>query len=68
MDRDVPIAIFRLNYRAGTARSTLAGVENLLVFDMSGMIQAKRAFVDFAGFCSHCLAVAGVVEWQTQRT
>ena len=50
------------------SRSTLADVENLLMFDMHGGIQAKRAFVDFAGFSSHSFRVAGVVEWQTHRT
>jgi hypothetical protein len=31
VDRDVPIAIAVVEYRAGTARSTFADVENLLV-------------------------------------
>jgi hypothetical protein len=35
VDRDVPIAIARLEYRAGTARSTLAEVQNLFVIGIS---------------------------------
>jgi len=31
VDRDVPIAIYRLKYRAGTARSTFPEIQNLLV-------------------------------------
>jgi hypothetical protein len=35
VDRDVPIAIARLEYRAGTARSTLPEVQNLFVIGAS---------------------------------
>jgi hypothetical protein len=35
VDRDVPIAIARLEYRAGTARSTLPEVQKLFVIGIS---------------------------------
>jgi hypothetical protein len=36
VDRDVPIAIYRFKYRAGTARSTFPEIQNLLVIDITG--------------------------------
>jgi len=44
VDRDVLIAIARVKYRAGTARSTLPDVQNLLVI---GIIPDTKSFLAF---------------------
>ena len=43
MDRDVPIAIYRLEYRAGTARSTLPDVESIYAMRMNLPLYSSTA-------------------------
>ena len=59
MDRDVPIAIYKLGYRAGTARSTLPDVESIFAIRMNLPLYSSTADIarpNLVGLEHHGLA------------